>query len=699
VSHAKTARYASLLLWAAYFAVPTDAGGFIRGVPIGPVDTCALLMLAWLAAYGGRLRGARLAAVVLVASAAIAAAIPGTGGFRARYFANAAGIGGHERSTEYPRSAFTRVDKQLAFTPRGPEFPLAFFNDSSRFNFYRAGEPHRRRLPFSASWSGLWWTAQGSHHLYLNAPQATGELFVDGVPVLKAAPGDSLASGEMTLAEGWHRLDIRYSSPGAPRQLAAGFITNGQYRPFDANTVVTQQIREWQLQAAGILRVAKTVADAGALAWIAWLFALSVRERAAELWRRGSEVTLRRRALPLLIIVAVVEALVFAWPWTQQVMLLTGGDDPLTYESYARDILLNGILMNGGLPAGQGDPFYYQAFYPYFLAAVHFVTGEGAFGVMLAQRLLAAWAAWKIVEMAVMLSREAAWIPALVIGTAFIGWKFWHLAANMSNEALYVPLLVAWSASAMAVCRAPTQSGAWINGLLGGVTAITRSTVLLGWLIAWPLCWLSWKGRRRAGLAIAIVVSSLAVFSLIAIRNGIVTHKFVPTSTEFGVTLLGGNEVPPGVTIDMTARRATYGRLGVSETTAQVIEYAITAPATFLRHLGDKALFALGFYERYAPGWGWSPVYVAVWTTALWGLALAVRMHPRALASCLIPALVALTQFVALVIVYPKGERLIVPIYALLVPYSAVATWWIAVRIVARNNPSGEAAPGKVPAL
>ena len=56
-----------------------------------------------------------------------------------------------------------------------------------------------------------------------------------------------------------------------------------------------------------------------------------------------------------------------------------------------------------------------------------------------------------------------------------------------------------------------------------------------------------------------------------------------------------------------------------------MIEYAITAPGLFALHLGRKALFALGFYEPYAPGWGYSPVYIAVWTSALVGVWLVVR--------------------------------------------------------------------------
>ena len=74
------------------------------------------------------------------------------------------------------------------------------------------------------------------------------------------------------------------------------------------------------------------------------------------------------------------------------------------------------------------------------------------------------------------------------------------------------------------------------------------------------------------------------------------------------------------MTIDLAARASLYQRFGISDHTATVIEYAITAPGLFARNLGRKALFVLGFYEPYAPGWGYSPVYIAVWTSGAGGI-------------------------------------------------------------------------------
>ena len=161
------------------------------------------------------------------------------------------------------------------------------------------------------------------------------------------------------------------------------------------------------------------------------------------------------------------------------------------------------------------------------------------------------------------------------------------------------------------------------------------------------------------------------MFSLITIRNGIVSGRFAPASTEFGVTLLGGNLPPDDLTIDGSPRQPLYQRWQIEEATARVIEYAITMPQAFATNIGRKAVFALGFYEPYAEGWGTSLVYVLVWTSAVVGLIVG-RPPGMPVWLFVLPAAIALSQYAAVVLVYPKGERLILPIHTLLVPYSAM---------------------------
>ena len=195
-------RHASLFVWIAYFVVPSDAGGLVGGIPLGPLEAIALLT-------------------------------------------NADATGPHERSGENRDPTFTRIDRRLDFATDGRELPLAFFNDTARFNFHDPQGPRRRQLAFAADWSGQWWANEGAHTLYLEAPESHSQLFIDGVPVASVTPTGGPTEVNLPLAVGWHRLDLTFSSPyGAPRRFSAGEVRNGVRRPFDAAGVVTQRLRD-----------------------------------------------------------------------------------------------------------------------------------------------------------------------------------------------------------------------------------------------------------------------------------------------------------------------------------------------------------------------------------------------------------------------------------------------------------------------
>ena len=115
-----------------------------------------------------------------------------------------------------------------------------------------------------------------------------------------------------------------------------------------------------------------------------------------------------------------------------------------------------------------------------------------------------------------------------------------------------------------------------------------------------------------------------------------------------------------------------------------MIEYAITEPGLFACNLGRKALFVLGFLRAVRAGLGLLAGLHAIWITAIAGLWLAIKRR-RPMWPILIPLLISLTQFIAIVVVYPKGERLVVPIHTLLIPYSAIATGFVAQTQVSRR--------------
>jgi 4-amino-4-deoxy-L-arabinose transferase-like glycosyltransferase len=286
-----------------------------------------------------------------------------------------------------------------------------------------------------------------------------------------------------------------------------------------------------------------------------------------------------------------------------------------------------------------------------------------------------------LTAIAVRLAGARTWPAALACAVLFVCWKFWPIALDLLSESLYIPLLASATLAVIVMAQQPSAGRAALAGVLTGLATITRSTALLGWPAIALAAWSAWPqvAARRRLMAI-LLGCTVAIFSLISIRNWIVSGRFAPASTEFGVTLLGGNIPPDDLTIDGSPRQALYQRLRLEEATARVIEYGVTMPRAFAANIGRKALFALGFYEPYAEGWGTSPVYVLVWMSAVVGLMVG---RPPGMPSWLfvLPAAIALSQYVAVVLVYPKGERLILPVHTLLVPYSAMAATALIARL------------------
>jgi hypothetical protein len=645
-----------------------------------------VLLVVWIAAHRITIKGARAAAIVTAGAAIATAAVPGHPGLNARYYATATPSGAHERSPENRDRDFTRIDDRIEFVRGERDFHLAYFNDHTRFNFLRPGEPDRRALEFAVAWTGWWWSRGGTETLFVHAPKASALVSVDTSPAFNTTPASGDETRELELTAGWHRLHITFASPyGAPREFSAGVIRDGTRRPFDSSMVRTERADGRQRAVARGLAIIKPAADIIAVAWLSALAGLLLLRRAGQLWQsRGADAA---AALALFLAGGAVEALRFAWPWTERFRNMIAGDDPMTYEGYARDILLNGILMNGGMPPGQGEPFYYQAFYPYFLAATHALFGEGFFGALFVQRLLVAVTAVIVTGIAIKLRGDRVWPLALMVSALFAYWKLAPISADLLSEALYVPLLTGWAAAMIETCRRPAITQAAWTGVLGGLAAITRSTAMLSWPLVWPGLFIQLRGVSVRGRIVStLIAATLAVFSLIAIRNAIVAHTFAPTSTELGITLLGGNPPPPDLKLDSTRRQAFYDRLGIGGYTIEVIEYALAAPGSFAANMARKAAFALGFYEPYAPGWGYSPVYIAVWVSALLGVAAALRHNPSLKLMALMPVMIAAAQYIAVVIVYPKGERLILPTHTLLAPYAGIAAYEIWLRLTTRSR-------------
>ena len=542
-----------------------------------------------------------------------------------------------------------------------------------RFNFYQPTEPRRDQLAYSIVWEG--WIAGDAtsqpHTFYLTTSKGVrGEFLVDGRPVIPM--GEAIErTGAVALSRGWHAVTVRVGVPnGSDRRVEAGEIADRVRRPFDARRVFPAQVGATRLAVNAIARWIARGLDLTVLLWLAALVIMGMQQA----WRQA-------RSGRLLWFAVIIEALLFALPYSGRAAVLSGGDDWLMYEHLARAIAFGDpLLREPGLGAGHGTPFYFQAFYPYFVAITHLLFGEGIFGVVFVQRLLLGAATGWIAATATRLFGERTGWVALGIGGLLMYAKGGRWAAVLLAEPLFMPLLAWWT---WLLVRTATEGPRWprlvLTGAIGGLATLVRSTLFLALPIVLPL-WSAAIRPRRARATVVLLASLVAVLGLLTLRTWMVTGAFVLAPSSGGVALFVGNEPPRPLDAAPPGRTAVYSALRLEAPTRTVVEYAFQLPGEFIDNLARKAVYTVGLFERSGidavgvgvPDASW--LYVALWCLALVG-AVRILRAPDGLPwpIVLLPGLLALSHFAAVVLILPHwyGDRLILPLYPLLVPYAA----------------------------
>lgn len=649
---------AAPLVWTAFVLLPIDGWGLLDGVPLRLLDAAVLFIIWSTWVVRGRLAGKWVVVAALVLKIA-AAPLLLPRGFSASYFANETFTPPLEQSVEYRRGDATRVDQTLAFGREGgPDLPLFFFDDFRRFNFYQRGEPRRYELPFSVIWDGYAWVEEGerARTFYLEGSAVQATLELDGATVLELTPGAGAVSATLLYPKGWRHIVVRAAAgPGAPRDFEAGSAD----RPFGSEPIYRTPASRTAMVVDRLVRGASQAIDLLLIIVLAWAVAAAA---------------LRASWLGIAAVIAMAEALWFAAPAAGRLILQPGGDDSLTYQTYARDIVMNGPLMLLGAPAGQAEPFYYQPLYSYFLALVHLLFGDDLFGLYLLQRLSLAIVAGCTWWIARALYGKRAGQAAIVIGILFLyGWVDpW--ARTLWTEVLFVPLTMAWTC--LLIRLAAPDAGrqtAIAAGMAGGAAVLTRSTLLLALAVVPPLLI---AGRRRvrspASPVVVMLMIAAAVIGLATLRNWIASGQAVPITTSFGINLYLGNSPPARLPVH--ADHDIYRWVRADANTQQLIEYGLHEPSSFAANLWHKALYALGDFEPLVAAAGSSPVLILTWIAAIIGGAVALKTpppEPLAPFARLIPAAISLSLFASVILIFPSHFRLILPGYVLLLPYVA----------------------------
>ncbi|MFQ6672345.1 MAG: hypothetical protein ACE5KY_03520, partial [Candidatus Tectimicrobiota bacterium] len=589
-------------------AVPSRPVGVADGLPADhPLDLAIILLLVGgffiLPWQTDRKRLRRLVIALLVVAlgklAVAAASLPH--GLVARYYANAAFQGPPEASVEYRLGGATRINRTIDFAPVGfgwgvKPFPLWFFNDVERFNFYKPEEPDRRRLPFSVRWDGFIRapTTEALTWRLSSEQEATLSLF--GHPIVSTTEGSPEAV--VTLTAGWHPISLTYVYRGrGPQSLRFEWDANGTFRPVPASALLPFQPSPLADQWDRAMALPGWVVFVLQFFVVAWVVAEG-------LWGRPtSRLLTERAAVYLMVVVMVTLGTVSLYKrgrapdWN----VLNGGDVPLVYESAARQILLERDVLNR-MEAAQ--PFFFMVGYRYFLAGAHAVLGESKAMVVLAHYYLLA------VASALLYFLVRCFAPP---GPAFLAAAL--LFAGQAHGTVYrwatelfpaILILTLMAAVLLALARwegRPTLLRAAGIGGLAGVATIVRPNILV--FLPWAVLWMALaprvpRARRWAGAAVTLLVAALTL-APVTWRNWYVSGRAVLLVRSTPVMLLVGNRPPPSVDLSRIDTDPLYERWNLEPPTREVLEYLRQQPGPFVKGLGRKALQTLGLVDPFAP--------------------------------------------------------------------------------------------------
>lgn len=713
-------RLALVVAVGTYLLLPGHPLGLLRGAPLDWLGLTALLGLGCLLfGFGLPLAGPlgrrapllTLLLVGLIVAKLVLWWVAPVYGLAASYYPRARVGDAPERSTAHRHAPYTRVER----APASPDFGLHFFNDVERFNYYEPSDPDRNALPFAVRWRGyLHVPADATYPLGL-AARGVGVLAIDGATVLTVNGRDGEDADELALplAAGAHAMQLDYvyhpARAGAVPSLRVSADIGGGLEPLAAPRLTVEPVSATALARDRWLALVATALDLVVLGGLLVLGAATVWRLWLGLgrpgllssgagWRHRDAVRLpgtagvpgtggmpvdamgataapavERPLLALLLLGVLVYALLTTADLQGRAVILEGGQDWLTYESYARDILLNGPLMTLGEPLGKGKPFFFQPFYPYYLAGLHWLAGEAVWGPVVLQLFGTGVAGVALYYLARRLYGVRAAVAALALFLVLFLTQLDWIARKLLSENLYfivLPLGLLYTVRAIDEQR--LGDAAWAGFWLG-VGSITRAPTLLFVpcaalivAVAWRRAGCSWRQAAAALLLLGLVTAAVA--SLVPIRNYIVSGRPALVATNGGATLLLAHQPTEKVRLGGVDRDPLYNALKLDRATREVAEFIRQDPVGYLWTLVPLGLYAVGIsgaVEGFPP---LAPDVLAI--TVLYVAALARLRSARTVRALPLHLFVAIHLAIMMTFLpYVYGYRQVLPMQLLMLVF------------------------------
>jgi hypothetical protein len=408
-----------------------------------------------------------------------------------------------------------RIDRRIDFD--GPSFNLPFLNDFFRYGNHFS--PHRRdfEFPFRVQWTGYIVLAEQAPLSLTASCRGDLSIKVDTAPTFD---GKCPADGQFNvttrrLIDGPHIIEVAYTKPPFVNPGAVILVD-------DISGVTPWRVNRRSADRSDLFTTLTTIGG-----WTACLIVgFSLMRSYVSL-----SATLKTITLLQFSRVAVLTGFALGLLYTFQLSLgwrnitanILTGDDPIAYESFARDIFFNGPLM-----PTWSYPYYFYPFYPYVLVVAHVLFGEDLSsavmlnGGCLASIVLLFWClGWRSLP---------GW--AVVIGLLVFGWFCWRyylrFVPNAYTDHLFAFLVFV---TILTTVRAVTSWSwmAWFAaGLAAAVGAATRPSLMTYPIVLAVFIVLGWREKQlllRVRAALTVAAGFLIGVAPFTIRNFIVSGK------------------------------------------------------------------------------------------------------------------------------------------------------------------------------
>jgi tetratricopeptide (TPR) repeat protein/4-amino-4-deoxy-L-arabinose transferase-like glycosyltransferase len=209
--------------------------------------------------------------------------------------------------------------------------------------------------------------------------------------------------------------------------------------------------------------------------------------------------------------------------------------DPHIHDSIARAIAEGNWI---------GDEVFFRApLYLYLLGFLYFVFGPSPWSARILQAILGA--ATSVLAYRIGRRCFSEWVGRIAGLVVALTWTLVYFDGELLITSLATFLDTLLIDRLLAASRKPTLRGWFVPGIILGLSAIARPTILVfGWL---AVLWIWWSQRERSPArvrwraAAVYVIGSLLVIAPVTIRNAVVGRDFVPIASQGGINFYLGN--------------------------------------------------------------------------------------------------------------------------------------------------------------